>query len=50
MWALTVNATEDRIVTGAGDSTVIVWKVTNFEAEFLNTCIRPDLFLFVGLR
>ena len=28
VWALTVNSNEDRLVTGAGDSTIIIWKVS----------------------
>ena len=27
-WALACNKEEDLVVTGAGDSTVIVWKVS----------------------
>ena len=27
VWGLAVNDGENRVVTGAGDSTIIVWKV-----------------------
>ena len=27
VWALAVDNSENRVVTGAGDSTIIVWKV-----------------------
>ena len=27
VWALAINKAEDRIVTGAGDSSILMWKV-----------------------
>ena len=41
VWALTTNSTEEHVVTGADDSSIIIWKVqtlvnpSNAEATFV---------------
>jgi len=38
VWALAVNATEDHVITGTSNSTLVLWKVI-----FTFDCISVDL-------
>jgi len=39
VWALAVNTKEDRIITGASNSTLILWKVMSL------ACVHESVFL-----
>ena len=40
IWALDINKTEENIVTGAGDSNIVLWKVSGSFHLTLNKAMK----------